>query len=79
MSPAVPRPTRCLGVTQRLQLVKVDVARELNRGQVDDAHRVARVDRVEAHAERVELTVVGEDLEGLLRVVRRVEQLDPGV
>ena len=62
-----------------LKLVQVDVARELHGRQVDDANRVSWVDCVEAHAQRVELAVVREDLEGLLGVVRRVEQLDPGV
>eukprot|EP00962_Isochrysis_galbana_P024684 scaffold7579_cov137-Isochrysis_galbana.AAC.2 len=45
-----------------------------------DAYRVARVRvDVEADHQRVELAVVGEHLERLLRVVWRVEQLDPGV
>mmetsp|Transcript_33260 Transcript_33260/g.87508 ORF Transcript_33260/g.87508 Transcript_33260/m.87508 type:complete len:328 (+) Transcript_33260:156-1139(+) len=59
--------------------VEVDVARELDRGEVDNAHRAALVGHVEAHAERVELAVVGEDLEGLLRVVGGVQELDAGV
>merc|ERR1719198_874382 len=62
-----------------LDLVEVDVAGELHGGEVDDADGVAGVGALEAHTQRVELTVVGEDLEGLLGVVGGVQQLPVGV
>ena len=64
---------------ERLHLVDVDVAGELHGGEVHDADRVAGVDDVEADAEAVQLSVVREDLVGLLRVVRGVQNLDAGV
>merc|ERR1719198_417445 len=57
-----------------LDLVEVDVAGELHGGEVDDADGVAGVGALEAHTQRVELTVVGEDLEGLLGVVGGVQE-----
>ena len=57
----------------------MDIARELHRGEVHDADRVAGVNDVEADAETVQLSVVREDLVGLLRVVRGVQNLDAGV
>ena len=57
-------------------LQEMDVARELDRGEVDDAESAARVGDVEGHAQRVELAVVGEALVRLLGVVGRVEQLN---
>ena len=57
----------------------MDVARELHGGEVNDADRVSGVGGVEAHAERVELPVIGEHLKGLLGVVRAVQELDPSV
>ena len=62
-----------------LDLVEVDVAGELDRSHVDDADGISCVGSVEAHTEGVELSVVGEDLEGLLGVVGGVEELDPGM
>merc|ERR1719331_1250172 len=72
--------TRAAGASlSSLDLVEVDVAGELHWGEVHDADGAAGVGDLEAHAQRVELAVVGEDLKGLLGVVGGVEELDPGV
>ena len=57
----------------------MDVAWKLDGSEVDDADGVAGVGGPEANAERVEISIVGEDLEELLGVVRGTQQLDPGV
>merc|ERR1719188_1529413 len=60
-------------------LVEVDVARKFDSGQVVHTHGSPYVGGVEAHAERIELSIIGEYFVSLLGVVRRVQKLDFGV